>query len=81
MKIGGFGFRGPFPYFQGNLTKNAHLVNFVGCGVDNWEATNGGGGDVSCDFVGAKLAIERARQNQFWRSQKVGLVWSVPVPF
>ena len=33
----------------------------------------GGGG-------GGKRTIESALQNQFWRAQKVGLVWSVPVP-
>ena len=39
-----------------------------------------GGQNVSCDFVGGgKRTIERALQNQFWRPQKVGITWSVPV--
>ena len=33
--------------------------------------------DVSQGPLGTK---ERALQNQFWTPQKVGLVWSVPVP-
>ena len=38
--------------------------------------------NVSCDFGGGggKRTIECALQNQFWRAQKVGLIWSVPVP-
>ena len=31
-------------------------------------------------WAGGKRTIERALQNQFWRAQKAGLVWSVPVP-
>ena len=27
-----------------------------------------------------KRTLERTLQNWFWRAQKVGLVWSVPVP-
>ena len=38
-----------------------------------------GGQNVSCDFGGGKRTIERALQNQFWRPQKVGFAWSVPV--
>ena len=39
-----------------------------------------GGQNVSCDFLGGKRATERAFQNWFGMAQKVGLVWSVPVP-
>ena len=38
-----------------------------------------GGQNVSCDFGGGKRTIECALQNQFWRPQKVGFAWSVPV--
>ena len=30
---------------------------------------------------GGERTAERALQNQFWRPQKLGLVWSVPLPF
>ena len=42
-----------------------------------------GGQNVSCDFGGGggKRTIECALQNQFWRPQKVGFAWSVPVSF
>ena len=30
-------------------------------------------------FWGGEYTIEHALQNQFWRAQKVGLLWSVPV--
>ena len=40
----------------------------------------GGGENVSRDF-GGRRAVERALQNHFWRSQKLGLVWSVPLSF
>ena len=39
----------------------------------------GGGQNVSCDFGGGKRTIKHPIQNQFWRPQKVGFVWSVPV--
>ena len=39
-----------------------------------------GGQNVLCDFLGGKRTIESALQNQFWRAQKGGLVWSAPVP-
>ena len=42
----------------------------------------GGGGNVSCDFGGGgggKRTIKHPLQNQFWRPQKVGFVWSLPV--
>ena len=41
-----------------------------------------GGQNVSCDvgWRGGKRTLESALQNQFWRAQKVGLVWSVHVP-
>ena len=39
-----------------------------------------GGQNVSCDFGGGgKRTIECALQNQFWRPQKVGFAWSLPV--
>ena len=39
------------------------------------------GENVSCDFGGGGGTCYRARPpNQLWRPQKVGLVWSVPVP-
>ena len=38
-----------------------------------------GGQNVSCDFGGGNHTVERALQNQFWRPQKVGFAWSVPV--
>ena len=38
-----------------------------------------GGQNVSCDFGGGKRTIECALQNQFWKPQKVGFAWSVPV--
>ena len=38
-----------------------------------------GGQNVSCDFRGGKRTIGCALQNQFWRPQKVGFAWSVPV--
>ena len=38
-----------------------------------------GGQNVSCDFWGGKRTIKCPLQTQFWRPQKVGFVWSVPV--
>ena len=39
-----------------------------------------GGQNVSCDFGGGgKRTIKHPLQNQFWRPQKVGFVWSVLV--
>ena len=38
-----------------------------------------GGQNVSCDFDRGERTIECPLQNQFWRPQKVGFVWSVPV--
>ena len=39
-----------------------------------------GGQNVSCDFLwGGERTKERTVQNQFWRPQEVGLVWSVPI--
>ena len=38
-----------------------------------------GGQNLSCDFWGGKRTIECPFQNQFWRPQKVGFDWSVPV--
>ena len=40
----------------------------------NWEIAMGGGGGKTY------RAILEALQNSFWRAQKPGLVWSVPVP-
>ena len=39
----------------------------------------GGGAKRIVRFWGGKRTIERALQNQFWRPQKVGFAWSVPV--
>ena len=40
-----------------------------------------GGRNLSCDlgWGGGKRTIEGALKNQFWRPQKVGFGWSVPV--
>ena len=38
-----------------------------------------GGQNVSCQFGGGKRTIKCPLQTQFWRPQKVGFVWSVPV--
>ena len=38
-----------------------------------------GGQNVSFDFGGGKRTIECALQNQFWRPEKAGFAWSVPV--
>ena len=45
----------------------------------NWEFAKGGGQNVSCDFLGGKRTVKCPLQTQFWRPQKVGFVWSVPV--
>ena len=45
-----------------------------------WEFAKGGGQNVSCDLGWGKRTIKHPLQNQFWRPQKVGFVWSVPVP-
>ena len=39
-----------------------------------------GGKTYRAIFLGGKRTIECALQNQFWRPQKVGFAWSVPVP-
>ena len=39
----------------------------------------GGGQNVSCDLGEAKRTIKCPLQTQFWRPQKVGFVWSVPL--
>ena len=46
-----------------------------------WETANEGAKRI-VQFGGGRgeRTTERAFQNQFWRDQKVGLVWSVPVP-
>ena len=41
-------------------------------GGKTYRAILGGGG-------GAKRTIKRPLQNQFWRPQKMGFLWSVPV--
>ena len=48
---------------------------------DRWKTANGGSKTyrVILSGGGGERTIERALQNQFWRPQKVGLVWSVPV--
>ena len=50
------------------------------CSV-SWAKTTwgGGGGNRIVRFGGGKRTIACALQNHFWRAQKVGLVWSVPV--
>ena len=45
----------------------------------SWEFAEGGGQNVSCDFLGGQRTIKCPLQNQFWRPQKMGFVWSVPV--
>ena len=40
---------------------------------------HGEGQNVSCDLGEGERTNECALQCQFWRSQKVGLVWSVPI--
>ena len=47
-----------------------HRWLFPVLGGKTYRAILGGGG---------KRTIERALQNQFWRPQKVGFAWSVPV--
>ena len=40
----------------------------------------GGGGGKTCRAIwGGESTIERALQNQFWRPQKVGFAWPMPV--
>ena len=39
-----------------------------------------GGKTYRAILGGGERTIERALRNWFWRAQKVGLVWSVPVP-
>ena len=50
----------------------------VWCVVAKWLVGGGGGQNVPCD-EGGKRTIECSLQSQFWRHQKVGFVWSVPV--
>ena len=50
-----------------------------GCHGKFGNSQKGGGQNVSCDFGGGKRTIKHHLQNQFWRPQKVGFVWSVPV--
>ena len=45
-----------------------------------WESASGGGGAKRIvQFFGGERTIECPLQSQFWRHQKVGFVWSVPV--
>ena len=46
-----------------------------------WEFAKGGGAKRIVRFWGGggKRTIKCPLQNQFWRPQKVGFVWSVPV--
>ena len=47
-----------------------------------WAAAEGGGENVSRELGGGgKRTAECALQNHFWRPQKLGLVWSVPLSF
>ena len=41
----------------------------------------GGGKTYRVNLGGGKRPAERALQNHFWRPQKLGLVWSVPLSF
>ena len=41
----------------------------------------GGGAKRIVRFWEGKRTMERALQNWLWMAQKVGFVWSVPVPF
>ena len=60
-------------FFGGNFVLQTCHPN------NSWEFAKGGGQNVSCDFWGGKRTIKHPLQNQFWRPQKVGFVWSVPV--
>ena len=46
--------------------------------TQRWEAADGGR-IVQTHIAPQNRTIERVLQNQVWRPQKVGLVWSVPV--
>ena len=49
-----------------------------------WAAAAEGGGKtyrVNLGGGGGKRTAECALQNHFWRPQKLGLVWSVPLSF
>ena len=78
-----------FPFFYRDFRGSVAIENpcFFGgfpCLLQEKQGKEGqgwGGQNVSYDFGGGKRTIECALQNQFWRAQKVGLVWSVPVPF
>ena len=68
----------PSPIASKNLAPmGPGILSNAGTGVWNWEIANGGQ-NVSGDFGGRKRTIESPLQNQ--RSQKVGFIWSVPVP-
>ena len=47
----------------------------------SWAAAEGGGKTYRVNLGGGKRTAECALQNHFWRPQKLGLVWSVPLSF
>ena len=46
----------------------------------NWKPANAGAKHIVRFGGRGERTIECALQKQFWRAQKVGLVWSAPVP-
>ena len=46
---------------------------------ESWEFAKGGAKRIVRFWGGGKRTIKHPLQNQFWRPQKVGFVWSVPV--
>ena len=45
----------------------------------NWEFAKGGGAKRIVRVWGGERTIKCPLQNQFWRPQKMGFVWSAPV--
>ena len=60
-------------FSAGKKTANSHLTS--------WAAAEGGGAKRIAWIWGGKRTAESALQNHFWRPQKSGLVWSVPLSF
>ena len=52
------------------------LVTLLNLGI---RKGGGGGQNVSCDFGGGKRNIKCPLKTQFWRPQKMGFIWSVPI--
>ena len=67
-----------FPCSWDSLASLQYLWNLFGRSLSKrtWEIANGRAKRIVRFFTIGKRTI----QNQFWRPQKVGLVWSVPVP-